>query len=473
MTGLNDIWRDATAYLHDQINTDMYGRGIKPIIPLRIEGDRMFLGVLNEMWIFWLERNFKEAIEEAVEAVSGSKYTVVFEAVQAEQPAQKPAQEKPKTDESVSIRRKSAVKTAKGNSENVSVNGSEPKLDEKGSLVSLDRRFTFDKFVVGDCNRIAFAVSNAVAEAPGTQYNPYFIYSSTGMGKTHLLHSIAQEVLRRTPSAKVMYVTSEEMLNQYVEAMSHNQAMAFRRRYRSLDVLLIDDVQFIGTTQKFQEEFFHTFNALYNAHKQIVMTSDKSPQEINGLEKRLVSRFECGFTAEIQVPDLETRIAIIRKKQEEQDYKLNDDVVRYVAEHLRSSVRRLESGVFKLVSLASISGVKIDVKAAERILANLIAEEGGSNVTVEDIQKVVAEYYDLRVSDIIGERRLASIALPRQIAMYLSRELTQLSIASVAEKFSRKHSTVVHAVKAIEDKIQSNSELKLEIKQMKRRCGNH
>ncbi len=460
MTDLKDIWTRAKAYLRGQVDNGQFEMWIATLKPLGMEEHKVTLGVLNATYAFWMSNNFKDVIEEALNIATGEVYDVLFQVIPD---AKKTAVDS--TAPPVSIRRKMTPKA-----ETVSVPVQKTtRLNEEGSLVTLDRRFTFDEFVVGDCNRIAYAVSNAVAEKPGSQYNPYFIYSGTGMGKTHLLQAIAQEVLRRTPSAKVMYVTSEDMLNQYVDAMSHNQSMTFRHKYRSLDVLLIDDVQFLGATQKFQEEFFHTFNALYNAHKQIVMTSDRPPQEINGLEKRLVSRFECGFTAEIQQPDLETRIAIIHKKQEHQEYKLDETVVRFVAEHCRSSIRRLESSVFRLVSTASMLRIEIGVKDAERILADVMSEEGESSITVDSIQKTVAEHYDLRVSDITGPRRLANIATPRQIAMYLSRKMTELSAASVAERFSRNHATVVHAVQTIEAKLEKSEDFRREIEQIKRK----
>ena len=459
MTDLKDIWTRAKAYLRGQVDTGQYEMWIATLQPLGIEEHKVTLGVLNEMCAIWMGNNFKDVIEEALNIATGEVYDVLFQVIPD---AKKTAVES--TAPTVSVRRKVAPKAETAP---VSV-AKAPKLVEDGSLVTLDRRFTFDEFVVGDCNRIAYAVSNAVAEKPGSQYNPYFIYSGTGMGKTHLLQAIAQEVLRRTPSAKVMYVTSEDMLNQYVDAIAHD-AMAFRRKYRSLDVLLIDDVQFLGKTERFQEEFFHTFNALYKVHKQIVMTSDRPPQEINGLEKRLVSRFECGFTAEIQQPDLETRIAIIHKKQEHHAYKLDEAVIRFVAEHCRSSIRLLESSVFRLVSTASMLKINISVKDAEKILADVMSKESESSITVDSIQKTVAEHYDLRVSDITGPRRLANIATPRQIAMYLSRKMTELSAASVAERFSRNHATVVHAVQTIEAKLEKSEEFRRELEQIKRK----
>ena len=463
MSDLKDIWTRAKAYLRGQVDSGQFEMWIATLQPLGIEDHKVSLGVLNEMCAIWMVNNFKSIIEEALNIATGEIFDVLFQVMPD---TKKVAVESTAPD--VSIKRKP---TPKAETAQVSV-AKTPKLVEDGSLVTLDRRFTFDEFVVGDCNRMAYAVSNAVAEKPGMQYNPYFIYSGTGMGKTHLLQAIAQEVLRRTPSAKVMYITSEDMLNQYVDAMSHNQFMTFRRKYRNLDVLLIDDVQFLGKTDKFQEEFFHTFNALYNAHKQIVMTSDRPPQDINGLEKRLVSRFECGFTAEIQQPDLETRIAIIHKKQEHQEYKLDENVISFLAERCHSSIRRLESCVFKLVSWASVLQVKIDVKLAENILSDVLSEESESSITVENIQKTVADHYDLRVSDITGPRRPANIATPRQIAMYLSRKMTELSAASVAEKFSRNHATVVHAVQAVEARLKKSEEFRREIEQLKRKLAN-
>ena len=332
---------------------------------------------------------------------------------------------------------------------------------EKGSdNLALDRRFTFDSFVVGDSNKFAYSACMTVAENPGEQINPLFIHSSTGLGKTHLLQGIARSVLTARKGARVMYINSEDLMNQYVEAMLNRSLSAFRNKIRHLDVLLIDDIQFLANKEGFQEELFHTFNALFNARKQIVMTSDCPPHAINGLDKRLCSRFEWGLTTEILPPDLETRIAIIKKKQEEQDFKLSNDVIKFIATHLKSNVRRLESAVFKLISWVSISNVKMDVPLAEKLLADIINEEAGTIVSIEEIQRVVAEYFDIRFADMTSKKRPANIAVPRMVAMYFARKLTGFSLPSIAVKFQRNHATVLHAISSVEEKVKKDEEFK-------------
>jgi chromosomal replication initiator protein len=267
----------------------------------------------------------------------------------------------------------------------------------------------------------------------------------------------------------VEYLTSEEFCNQFTVALQHNKLPEFREHFRDINVLLIDDVQFFGTKTGFQEEFFHTFNAMHANHRQIVMASDRPPQEINGLEKRLVSRFECGVTAEIQPPDLETRIAIIRKKQEEQSVKLSDEVINYLAAHLKSSVRRLEGAVFNLVSHASLTKQTVTIEVAEKVLSNIFLEECDTQVTVEHIQRLVAEHYDIRLADMTSKRRPASVAWPRQVAMYFARRLTKLSFPDIANEFDRTHATVLHAVTTVEKKLASDQNFKREMIMLERK----
>ncbi|MCR4572564.1 MAG: chromosomal replication initiator protein DnaA, partial [Lentisphaeria bacterium] len=288
-------------------------------------------------------------------------------------------------------------------------------------------------------------------------------------GKTHLLQAISHDVLRRNPKAKVEYLTSEEFCNQFTKALQHNSLPEFRDHFRDINVLLIDDVQFFGTKAGFQEEFFHTFNAMYTNHRQIVMASDRPPQEINGLEKRLISRFESGLMAEIQPPDLETRIAIIRKKQEDQTVKLSEEVINYLAAHVKSSVRRLEGAVFNLVSHASLTKQTITIEVMEQVLRNLFHEEADTQVTVEHIQHIVAEHFDIRFADMMSKRRPASVAWPRQIAMYFARKLTDLSFPCIANEFDRTHATVLHAVTAVEQKIAESQNFKREMAVLERK----
>ncbi len=461
MLEVQDIWKLAACELKEMLDADTYQRWILNIVPVRLDCSDIILGVPGGTFREWLSINFKGLIEDAILKTSSLKLNAVFETgykvaeCKLPEPADTAAEDGNANDAGASANATRQTKKAKASE-------AAEKDEEQGAII-LDRRFRFDTFVVGENSKFAYSACRAVAEHPGEQMNPLFIHSTTGLGKTHLLQGIAQDVLSRNPKAKVVYVTSEEFLNQFIEAMYRNQFAAFRKKYRRAEILLIDDMQFISDKPGFQEEIFHTFNALYGAHKQIVMTSDRSPHEINGLDKRLVSRFEWGLTAEIQVPDLETRIAIIRKKQEEQEYKLDDDVISYVAAKLKSNVRRLESGIFKLVSWASLSGVKIDRAMADKLLSDVFNEEAGTALTIEDIQKMVADYYDIRLADMTSKKRPANIAWPRMVAMYLSRNMTVLSLPSIAEKFVRNHATVLHAVNSVKAKIDTDEDFRREI----------
>lgn len=450
MRDIREIWSKALERLREILTEDSFQRWISNITPVRMEEERLVLGVPSSMFVDWLTCNYKELIEEAIRKATALKLKVCFESGHdVELPPEDVLPEIPEEEPQESAHLPGQV--------------------QPESTFGLDKRYTFDSFVIGENNRMAMVACQAVAAKPGENVNPLFIYSGTGLGKTHLLQGIAQYVLSHNPKANVMYINTEDFANQFVDAMLHRSLPAFRNRFRYVDVLLMDDVQFLGRKEAFQEELFHTFNALYNAHKQIVMTSDRQPHEIPGLEKRLVSRFEWGLSVEIYPPELETRIAIIRKKQEDQQYKLSEEVIQYVAARLKSNVRRLESAVTKLVSWASLTGMKIDVAATERLLSDVFSEESGNLLSVEDIQRVVAEYYDIRMSDIIGNRRPANIAVPRQVAMYFARKMTELSLPSIGEKFNRNHTTVFHAISAVEEKEKSSEEFKRELAQIERK----
>jgi len=296
-----------------------------------------------------------------------------------------------------------------------------------------------------------------------------FIHSSTGLGKTHLLQATAQELLRKMPNAKVAYRSSEEFSNEFIDAIRSGATGEFRTRYRGVDLLLIDDVHFFAGKEKLQEEFFHTFNALYHAHKQIVLTSDRPPHEIGGVEKRLVSRFEWGLATDIASPDLETRVAILRRKQEDHTLKLPDDVLFMVASRIRSNIRRLEGALIRLVSYGSVTGAPLDLAKAEEYLGPLLDEEPASLITVEHIQRTVSEFYDIRLADMVGNRRPQSIALPRQVAMYLCRELTSYSSPVIGELFHRNHATVLHAEQAIRERLAASPEFQREVNSLRRK----
>lgn len=325
---------------------------------------------------------------------------------------------------------------------------------------NLNPKYTFDTFVIGSNNRFAHAASVAVAESPGKEYNPLFLYGGVGLGKTHLMHSVAHYILQKDPSKKVLYVTSEVFTNELIDSIrnGNNTSMTkFREKYRNIDVLLIDDVQFIIGKESTQEEFFHTFNALHSANKQIIISSDRPPKDMETLEARLQSRFEWGLIADISSPDYETRMAILRKKEEIDGYNIDDEVIRYIATNIKSNIRELEGALNKLVALSNLEKREINISMAEEVLKDIISPNNKREVTPQVILDVVAEHYGVSSSDIIGGKRNAEIVVPRQIVMYLCREVTDTSYKNIGILLgNRDHSTVISGDNKIREKLQSN-----------------
>ena len=329
-----------------------------------------------------------------------------------------------------------------------------PDARAAGNTLGLNPRNTFESFVVGRNNEIAHAASLAVAQSPARTYNPLFVYGGVGLGKTHLMQAIGQYVGTKNKKAKVMYLSSELFINEFIDAIQHSTLVKFRKRYRQADLLLIDDIQFLGGKERSQEEFFHTFNTLFDGHKQIVLSSDRPASEIANLEHRLVSRFEWGLTAELQPPDVETRTAILRKKARSLQIKLADEVFDFLALRIRTNVRRLEGALMRVASFASLSGRELTRDVIEHLLKDILNEEARHAVTIEQIQRRVAEHFDVRIADMTSKRRPANIAFPRQIAMYLARELTKASLNEIGDAFGgRDHGTVLHACKLVKKRM--------------------
>lgn len=325
------------------------------------------------------------------------------------------------------------------------------------ALTDLNPRYTFENFVIGESNRLARATAESIAKSPGTQYNPYVIYGGVGLGKTHIMHAIGNAIRRQHPKARVLYTTSEQFVNEYIGAVQNNALEAFRAKYRSLDCLLIDDIQFLIAKERSEQEFFHTFNSLFDSRKQIVVSSDRSPKEMTPLEQRLISRLEWGFVADIKPPDLETRIAILRKKAEIEQFTVPDDVILYVASSIKTNVRSLEGSLIRLKAFQSMTGAPLSVDDARDILKDTIVNDDSNPVRAETVQRIVALKYSVDVKDIKGHQRTASIALPRQVAMYLCCVMTELSSTDIGRAFGGKdHSTVLHARKKIEKKIEED-----------------
>jgi chromosomal replication initiator protein len=319
----------------------------------------------------------------------------------------------------------------------------------------------FDTFVVGDNNNFAHAAALAVAHSPGKSYNPLFLYGGVGLGKTHLLHAIGHHVARRSPVARVAYVSCEQFTNDYIDSIQNNQLARFRKKYRQTDVLLIDDVQFLAGKERIQEEFFHTFNTLHEARKQIVLTCDRPASELKNLEQRLVSRFEWGLVTDLQPPDEEVRLAILRKKAQQVGMELPEEIMSFLASRIRSNIRRLEGALNRVASYAALTGSKLSLQLVENLLREILHEEGRHAISIEIIQKKVAEHFDIRLADMSSKRRPENIAFPRQIAMFLSRQMTEGSLSAIGEAFGgRDHGTVLHACRLVKDRMEVDAHVR-------------
>lgn len=446
---LTTTWEEASQRLRRLLNPDTFHRWIAGIVPLAIADGTCRLGVSNDMFSEWLSNHYLDIITQALRETTGQTYKIVFES----------GHDRPDTG-------------------GVDVPASAPRVDETAAAeerppsTRYNRRFSFDTFVIGETNKFAHAACCAVARSPGKAYNPLFVYGGTGLGKTHLLQAIAQDVLSRRKRVRVEYLSSEEFANSFIDALRDRAMPRFRQHFRNVDVLLIDDVHFFTGKEQLQEEFFHTFNALYNAHKQIVLVSDRPPHEINGLEKRLVSRFEWGLTTEIQAPELETRVAILRMKQSDHAVKIDDETLFFIASRIKSNIRRLEGALIRLVSYASVTNAPVNRDLAETLLQPMFDEEAGNFLSIENIQRVVAEFYDVRLADMTSKRRPASIAFPRQVAMYLCRRLTDYSTPTIGEGFSRNHATILHAVETVERRRGEDAEFRQQLSVLERKLKN-
>ncbi len=421
-----DIWQVAAERLQQQIHVTTYEQWFQNIVPVALNEKALVLGVSDDFFADWLKDNFDDILCDSLKDIEDVDYLYRFESGYL--PEKK--KEQPKT--KVKSKNK-AVKTQK--------------RVKPGNCLS---RHTFDNFVVGEENRYAYAAAHTAAESSGL-YNPLYIYGGTGTGKTHLLQSVAHHAVASNPGTRVRYITCEEFLNNYVDSLRNKKHSEFRTFVRDIDILLVDDVHMLANKIQLQEEFFNTFNSLYNQNKQIILTSDKQPSEIKGLESRLVSRFESGVATEISIPGFETRLAILRMMQEEHLVKLDDEVLQFIANSIHSSVRRLQGALFRLVAYASAMSVAdIDVEQAEHLLRRLLEEETASQlVSMESIQRIVADYFEIRVNDILSDKRPKNIAQPRMVAMYLCRKLTAFSYPEIGSAFGRNHATIMNAWKKI------------------------
>ncbi|QGU00608.1 Chromosomal replication initiator protein DnaA [Candidatus Syntrophocurvum alkaliphilum] len=343
----------------------------------------------------------------------------------------------------------------------------EPVSERNGNIPTLNTKYTFDSFVVGNSNRFAHAACYAVGESPAKAYNPLFIYGGVGLGKTHLMQAIGHHILTKNPLFSVVYVSSEQFTNELISSIKDDKTAVFRSKYRNVDVLLIDDIQFLAGKERTQEEFFHTFNTLYESNKQVVISSDRPPRNIPTLEDRLRSRFEWGLITDIQPPDLETRIAILRKKAQQENLDISNDIFDYIATNIHSNIRELEGALIRLLAYATITKRPLDMTLAAEALKDILPAPQPKKITIEIIQNIVAQNYELDIKDFLSKKRNKHLVVPRQIAMYLCRQLTDASFPQIGEQFGgRDHTTVIHAVEKIEKEIKENKKLENTIEKL-------
>jgi chromosomal replication initiator protein len=427
ITGSSNIWDRVLSRIESKINRHSYLTWFKPTALVADDGVTVTVRVPDGLFRDWLVKHYSGVLREALADLERSNSAVRFvfdEGVSAAPAA--PAE---------------AVAAATG----------PPGPPAAGPPAGLNPRYAFETFIVGPSNQFAHAACRAVAEAPSRSYNPLFIYGDVGLGKTHLMHAIGQYVLRHIPNLKLTYISSERFMNEMINAVRYDRVLDFRERYRGVDILLVDDIQFLAGKEGTQTEFFHTFNALYDAQKQIVISSDCPPHEIPSLEERLRSRFEWGLIADIQPPDLETKVAILKRKAEAEAVPLPDNVAIYIAGKIKSNIRELEGSLIRLIAYASLTGSEISLPLAQDVLRNILDHDEKA-VTIEIIQKFVSDFYQLKLAELKSRNNSKSVAMPRQIAMYLCKSLTNASLPEIGKSFGGKHhSTVIHSIRKIED----------------------
>lgn len=423
-----DVWARAKEVIKAGLNLQSFETWFGPTKQVTMEGDEITVGVPNKFFKEWLTDHYRDLIRGAVNKVAGRSLNInlVIQPQYLHEEGPPPS----------------------------------VKRDLPTKYMRLNPKYSFESFVVGSGNRFAHAASLAVAQSPAKAYNPLFIYGRVGLGKTHLLQAIAQHILARDQNVKVFYVSSEVFTNQLIRSIQNRTTLQFRQRYRNVDCLLIDDVHFISGKQSTQEEFFHTFNTLYDAHKQIVVSSDRPPKEIPALEERLVSRFEWGLVTDIQPPDLETRIAILRKKAEREVVGVPDDVTFFLANRIKSNIRELEGALIRVIAYSSLVGGEVTVDLAKDVLKDALIDEE-KKITIDLIQEGVAKHFNINVSDMRAKKRTKAIAYPRQIAMYLVRNLTNYSLPEIGEYFGgRDHTTILYACSKVRAQMEEDQRIK-------------
>jgi chromosomal replication initiator protein len=441
-TSAEKIWTAAQEHLRSMLSADTYNLWFAPLRASVRDNGSITLDVANDFCEVWLKDNYMGLLQDVLALASGHQLDVKFKvASSAPSPASPSSLAAPAAPKQKSV---------------------EPAAERHNNHdLGFNPKNTFESFVVGNNNNFAYAAALAVAQSPGKSYNPLFLYGGVGLGKTHFLHALGEVVASHKKGAQVAYVSSEKFTNEYIDGIQNNQLVRFRKKYRQTDVLLIDDIQFLAGKERIQEEFFHTFNALHEAHKQIVLTCDRPASEIQNLEQRLVSRFEWGLVTDLQPPDVEMRLAILQKKASLMGVALPEEIMNFLANRIRTNIRRLEGALIRVASYAALTGKKLSLELVEGLLREILHEEGRTSVNIEVIQKKVAEHYDIRLADMTSKRRPENIAFPRQVAMYLAREMTESSLSVIGEAFGgRDHGTVLHACRLVKDRMEVDANVR-------------
>ncbi len=447
---VQDLWAKAAAHLQEKLHPDVYSRWIAVIVPDSLSGDDLGLRVDNNFYQSWLEDNYLPIIRDALAAVSGKTFKITFKVAPPSAPSLSMDRTASTDSPDALARRRATPPRSVG------------RRPAAGFETNLNRRYTFEEFIVGPSNHFSHAAALAVSQSPGRAYNPLFIYGGSGLGKTHLIQAIGHSVLKMN-RLKVAYLSCETFLNEYIDAIQNKSHHAFRNKYRNIDLLLIDDIHFLAGKQGIQEEFFHTFNALSDAHKQIVLSSDRPPSDLKGVDERLVTRFNWGLVTEVQPPEFETRLAILRYKKEQAQIHVNDQVIEFIAQSVRSNIRSLEGALTRVASYASLKGRDLSIPELENLLRDILEKEHEKDLTFDLIMRTVADHFDIRLTDMTSKRRPQAVSGPRQVAMYLCRTLTSSSLPEIASAFGKTHATILHAYHAIEKRMAADPTLKQDV----------
>ncbi|PTX15951.1 chromosomal replication initiator protein [Halanaerobium congolense] len=455
---LDHIWNKTLENIKEKITNPSFNTWFSETKAVMTTAEnQLVLQVPNNFIQEWIESQYTDLIENILEDLTGNKWTLILLTPKEVKKFKENKKNKTNQEEDTD-----KVEVAEKNTE-------EDKIESELKQNGFNPKYTFDTFVVGNSNRFAHAASLAVAEAPAKAYNPLFIYGDVGLGKTHLMQAIAHFILKNNPDYKVVYVSSETFTNELINSIKDDSTVDFRDKYRNIDILLVDDIQFLAGKERTQEEFFHTFNTLHESNRQLIISSDRPPKEIPTLEERLRSRFEWGLITDIQKPDLETRIAILRKKADIENLTIPNEVVIYIANKIQSNIRELEGALVKVIAYSSLVDRKIDVDLAREALKDLVNKKKNEQieVNIERIKKIIIEDYNLRMEDMHSKKRTQNIAFPRQIAMYLSRELTDFSLPHIGDEFGgRDHTTVIHAHNKIKEKIKNEDDFNNKIERL-------